>query len=124
MLCGKNGTLNHILAGCKVALNQGRYKWRHDRVLKELAAAIQGNIVINEGIEEEDKRTMIFIKAGEKGEAKQVQQSLILTTAKDWKLSLDIGDKLKIPTSVAVTILRPAAAMTITAVETKQMVII
>ena len=42
LLCGENGTLNHILAGCKVALSQGRYKWRHDKVLKELAAAVQG----------------------------------------------------------------------------------
>ena len=34
-LCGEEGTLNHILAGCKVALHQGRYKWRHDKVLKK-----------------------------------------------------------------------------------------
>jgi len=27
-------TTNHILAGCSVALEQGRYTWRHDLVLK------------------------------------------------------------------------------------------
>ena len=37
VLCGKHATLNHILTGCSVALSQGRYKWRHDQVLKELA---------------------------------------------------------------------------------------
>ena len=122
LLCGENGTLNHILAGCKVALKQGRYKWRHDRVLKELAAAIQGKIVVNEGREEEEMRKMIFIRAGEKGETKQVQQNSILSTAKDWKLSVDIGDKLKVPAPVAVTNLRPD--ITITSVKTKQMAII
>ena len=33
-LCGESGTLGHILSGCKVALAQGRYKWRHDQVLR------------------------------------------------------------------------------------------
>ena len=30
-LCGGRGTLNHILNGCRVALQQGRYRWRHGR---------------------------------------------------------------------------------------------
>lgn len=29
--------LHHILCGCKTALAQGRYRWRHDQVLSELA---------------------------------------------------------------------------------------
>ena len=29
--------LAHILSGCKEALNSGRYKWRHDSVLKSIA---------------------------------------------------------------------------------------
>ncbi|KAI8522143.1 hypothetical protein Bbelb_018970 [Branchiostoma belcheri] len=40
-LCGKRGTLSHILSGCKVALSQGRYRWRHDRVLRVLAAVLE-----------------------------------------------------------------------------------
>ncbi|KAI8514632.1 hypothetical protein Bbelb_072230 [Branchiostoma belcheri] len=40
-LCGKRGTLSHILSGCKVALSQGRYRWRHDRVLRVLAAVVE-----------------------------------------------------------------------------------
>ena len=28
--CGENGSLTHILSGCKVALSEGKYKWRHD----------------------------------------------------------------------------------------------
>ena len=35
-LCNERGTLNHILVGCKTALSQGRYMWRHNKVLQEL----------------------------------------------------------------------------------------
>ena len=47
LLCGKEGTLAHILSGCSVALSQGRYKWRHDRVLKEIASTVQAKVVDN-----------------------------------------------------------------------------
>lgn len=30
-------TLNHILTGCPKALGEGRYRWRHDKVLTEIA---------------------------------------------------------------------------------------
>ena len=39
-LCGECGSLSHILSGCKVALAQGRYRWRHDEVLKVIAACV------------------------------------------------------------------------------------
>ncbi len=37
-LCStNNASLQHILSGCKTALSQGRYRWRHDLVLRKLA---------------------------------------------------------------------------------------
>ena len=36
ILCEKRGTLDHIMSSCKVALSQGRYRWRHGTVLREL----------------------------------------------------------------------------------------
>ena len=35
-LCNERGTLNHILTGCRTALAQGRYTWRHNKVLQEI----------------------------------------------------------------------------------------
>ena len=32
--CGKKETLNHILNGCDMALQEGRYTYRHDTILK------------------------------------------------------------------------------------------
>ena len=36
-LCDKPGTLEHVMSSCSTALTQGRYRWRHDSVLRELA---------------------------------------------------------------------------------------
>ena len=33
-------TMEHVLSSCRVALANGRYTWRHNRVLEELARAI------------------------------------------------------------------------------------
>ncbi|KAL0973496.1 hypothetical protein UPYG_G00204760 [Umbra pygmaea] len=42
LLCNApNASLQHILAGCKVALSQGRYRWRHDQVLRKLAEVLE-----------------------------------------------------------------------------------
>ena len=36
-LCETNcGTIQHILSGCSVSLQQGRYRWRHEMVLKQI----------------------------------------------------------------------------------------
>ena len=39
-LCGKLGSYNHAAAGCSVALDQGRYLWRHNTVLHFLGRKI------------------------------------------------------------------------------------
>ena len=39
-LCHGRQTKEHVLSSCKIALSQGRYTWRHNRVLQELAAII------------------------------------------------------------------------------------
>lgn len=36
-----NASLQHILSGCKIALSQGRYRWRHDQVLRKLAEVLE-----------------------------------------------------------------------------------
>ena len=39
-LCQGRQTTEHVLSSCRIALSQGRYTWRHKRVLQELAAII------------------------------------------------------------------------------------
>ena len=123
LLCGENGTLNHILAGCKVSLSQGRYKWRHDRVLKELASSMQTKLLENlKKPGNQTRRNISFVKAGESSERKQSQPESFLSDAKDWKMSVDLQERLRIPPSICVTDMRPD--ITLISPKTKKMVII
>ena len=40
-LCGKKQTQHHVMSFCKTALNQARYTWRHNSVLKTIASHLQ-----------------------------------------------------------------------------------
>ena len=40
-LCAARGTQQHILSSCAIAISQGRYTWRHNNVLRELAYVIE-----------------------------------------------------------------------------------
>ncbi len=64
-LCQKRGTLEHILSACPKALGEGRYRWRHDQVLRSLANTI--STAIQESKHQHAPRQYIsFIRAGEK----------------------------------------------------------
>ena len=39
-LCGGNETLGHVISGCNIAMQQGKYTWRHDSVLKAIASIL------------------------------------------------------------------------------------
>ena len=43
--CGNTQTLLHVLSNCQVALDQGRYTWRHNSVLANLICLIRPNLV-------------------------------------------------------------------------------
>jgi len=40
-LCDKPGTMQHALFSCQTALAQGRYRGRHDTVLREMAYILE-----------------------------------------------------------------------------------
>ena len=52
--------IKHILSRCRVALSQGRYKWRHDQMLEEVA----------KGVEEQRKVSLTKPPCQEKKEGK------------------------------------------------------
>ena len=109
LLCGGEGTLTHILSGCKVALCQGRYKWRHDKVLRELASAVQAKVTENSSKVENRKTRIKFVKEGQKVERslQEEENYSYLTAAKDWKVTVDVDKSLKIPAEICNTNLRP-----------------
>ena len=42
--CGNIQTLLHVLSNCNVALDQGRYTWRHDSILSSIIDCIAGDL--------------------------------------------------------------------------------
>ena len=108
-LCGKpKCTVGHILAGCKVSLASGRFRFRHDSVLKVLAHHIL--LASKNNARPRSARTVEFVRAGSvaKNNPKKVlPPEGILSQASDWILLADVGKQLVFPSHVCVTSLRP-----------------
>ena len=121
-LCEGNGTLNHVLSGCRVALQQGRYRWRHDKVLKVLAYWIEEKRKAENKKRMKKSRWIKFVKAGSKGGTAATENDSYLDSARDWVLQVDLGRQLKIPIHIADTNLRPDMIMV--SEQTKQIAII
>ena len=119
-LCHGVGTLEHVLSSCPKALGEGRYRWRHDQVLKAIAR------IVGEEIQRKNKSTppskINFVKAGEKVKPEARKTGGILATARDWDLQVDLGKQLRFPETIFTTSLRPD--MVLTSVRSKQVVLI
>ena len=62
-LCAGKGTLKHIMSDCPRALGDGRYRWRHDQVLRTVANAVDAAICANNY--KPEARLIYSVKAGE-----------------------------------------------------------
>lgn len=111
-LCGGKGTMAHILAGCKIALTQGRYRWRHDKVLAVLA-----DILEQERRKKQPARvrpllnTVAFVKEGQRPVSHSLARQNLLQSAQGWDMEVDLGRKLQFPKEVLSTTLRPDIIM-------------
>ena len=107
-LCGGNGTLAHILTGCEVALAQGRYRWRHDQVLRQIAHFVEVKRMSHNKQPRAGKNIIQFVKEGEvRVPTHKKLPGSYLDGANDWKLMVDLDRNLKFPRQVAETNQRP-----------------
>ena len=107
-LCRENGTLSHILSGCGIALGQGRYKWRHDQVLRKIAKAVEEKRINHNKQGRRVEKKIEFVKEGEKRASKHNSlPGSYLDGANDWKLLVDLDGYLKFPIQIADTAQRP-----------------
>ncbi|XP_033747101.1 uncharacterized protein LOC117332324 [Pecten maximus] len=104
-LCDRPGNLAHVLSSCNTALTQGRYTWRHNKVLRELADTLEK--------ERQKKRRCMkqqpyinFVRSGEAGSKVTAHQRGILDGAQNWEMRVDLGQRLAFP-EVVQTNLRP-----------------
>ncbi len=112
-LCSVRGCkLYHILSCCGIALDQGRYKWRHDEVLRVLRWHIDKarRAMTPAKVRKAPKiGEKIFILAGAKKPKKTPSPSpSILQTASDWCITVDLPEMTyHFPAYVAVTAKKP-----------------
>ena len=104
-LCNSPGcSLHHILCNCDVALQQRRYNWRHDSVLKRILVAVKERIVSAKTVST-SHRKIVFVKRGEqppKVKCIRKAQSL-LDCASDWQVGADFDHhQFQFPLSSAV----------------------
>ena len=87
-LCSKDVyTTAHILAACKVSLQQGRHTFRHDSVLWKIIEAIKTFILnIKEAVPIPVMPSIKFVKKGAKVSHKRTSPVGILHHALDWVL--------------------------------------
>ena len=104
-LCGGIGSLNHILTACKTALTQGRYRWRHDQVLRQLADLLDTERRKKKRATPRTGPTDIhFVREGEKVKnGKKERASGLLAGAEDWEMRADLGKRLQFPSIVQTT---------------------
>ena len=106
------GSFRHIESYCLFALNQGRFKWRHDEILRILHY-VTGKVarkMTAKKVKKVQKRGMkVFVKEGEHDKAtKTKKEPTILETACDWRITVDLpGVHYNFPAHIAITGERP-----------------
>ncbi|XP_060066953.1 uncharacterized protein LOC132547205 [Ylistrum balloti] len=106
-LCQERGTKSHhILSACKTALTQGRYRWRHDKVLREMAEVLEVERKRKSPPRKHKPSFIRFVKAGDKGTRTTPGITGILGGAETCEMRVDLGEKLVFP-DVVQTTLRP-----------------
>ena len=82
----------------------GRYRWHHNQMLKDIAEAVTAAIHTN--IPSNDRSTIEFVKAGVKAKPKKELTPNALSSAADWEVMADLGKRLKFPVHIVQTVLR------------------
>nr|XP_061825268.1 uncharacterized protein LOC133612115 [Nerophis lumbriciformis] len=123
-LCdSQNPSLHHILSGCKVALSQGRYGWRHDRVLRKLAEILEARRVEANGASPGTAQRLIkFVKQGGQPQSSSKSIQSLLSVGGEWNMKADLDRQLKFPQEITTTLLRPDIVLWSTSTKTVIMV--
>uniref|UniRef100_A0A1B6EMV9 Reverse transcriptase zinc-binding domain-containing protein n=1 Tax=Cuerna arida TaxID=1464854 RepID=A0A1B6EMV9_9HEMI len=96
---------SHILAGCPIALHEGRYTWRHDRVLGIFREALSLAIALAKRQQTKEKLVIQFVREGEKAHKSSTAVTpSIVTKSDDWEILMDKGNfHYEFPPDVVVT---------------------
>jgi hypothetical protein len=98
--------MGHVLAGRRTSLSQGRYRWRHDKVLIVLADILETERKRIRGKGQEIVQ-VLFVREGVQPRKVATQEvGSIWDKASAWEMRVDLGRQLKFPEFIQ-TNLRP-----------------
>ena len=108
-LCSNiKASLRHILSGCKVALTQGRFKWRHAQVLAKLAEVLERcRAAVNRTPDTAKSTLTTYVKPGSTLKVPTHERKTILRPSREWQMSMDLGKQLVFLREITTTTLRP-----------------
>lgn len=95
------------MSGCKIALSQGRYRWRHDQVLRKLAEVLEG---CRQGSKEStpaENYTSFVTEGDGQRYTRPRETSRPFSTDLEWDMRVDLNKQLRFPTEIITTSLRP-----------------
>ena len=100
--------LRRHLGACKIALHQGRFSFRHDKVLCELVVTLKKFISSYKPNKSSDINFINFVTEGKKPKTAPRKCFLfILHPASEWNLRFDLDGILVVLVFLAVSTLRP-----------------
>ena len=90
----------HILSGCQEALTQGRYRWRHDKVLCELADVLEVESSRKRPTDQKPGQIQFVRQSEATADKRAPRQKAVLDRGRDWELRVDLDRKLVFPNIV------------------------
>ena len=127
-LCHKKQTVEHVLSSCQVALTQGRYTWRHNEVLKEIAQTVETRTMTKKRSVRTPRAPQVFFSAGGKTSWPMTSKPLgtckqsLLDGADDWECTADLKGWNRHPEIISKSGMRPD--IVIHSQSTKQVIMI
>ncbi|KAL0159986.1 hypothetical protein M9458_043711, partial [Cirrhinus mrigala] len=102
-----NASLQHILSGCKIALSQGRYRWRHDQVLRKLAEVLEECRQDSKQPPSAEDPTIFVSEGGVRRSTRSRETARLFSSNQEWNMRVDLDRQLRFPTEITTTSLRP-----------------
>ena len=103
-------SLEHVLSACPAALRDGRYTWRHDRVLAIIMKVVQQGLS-ETGSMRRMQRQVQFVREGDSVCARKKQSHTVGSkwkeSAEGWQVQMDTGGCGTVPEVIVRTDLRP-----------------
>ncbi len=89
-LCRQKGMMAHILSGGKTTLAQGRYRWRHDKLLTVLADILEQERTRKRQHKSKPPPGITFIKEGTKPPGPNKSRVSLLQSAQAWEVRVEL----------------------------------